>query len=269
MSSPLAAVDRLAEEARIDLTGRVAVVTGGSRGIGRAVALRLAQAGADVAVNYVTSQSAASEVADAVSQLGRRAVTVKADMSEPEDIASMLDIVGEEFGRVDILVSNAASGGFRQLIDATPANFEAAMNTNVRALMLLAQSALPLMHHQGPRRKMIALSSHGSHRALPAYGLIGASKAALESLVRHLALELGNQGINVNTVLAGLVETDSTRNFPGSGEAFQQVAKRRLVSGLPLTPEAVADVVLFLASPLADLIQGQTLVVDGGEALHG
>jgi enoyl-[acyl-carrier protein] reductase III len=143
------------------------------------------------------------------------------------------------------------------------------MHTNVRALMLLTQAALPLMRHDGPRRKIIALSSHGSHRALPAYGLIGMSKAALESLVRHLALELGNQGINVNTLLAGLVETDSTRSFPGAELAFQEVASRRLVSGMALSPEAVADAILFLASPLSDLIQGQTLVVDGGEALHG
>lgn len=253
----------------IDLTGRVALVTGGSRGIGRATAIRLAQAGADVAINFVTSQSVAAEVADAVIKLGRRAITIKADMSEPEDIVSMMEFVGSEFGKLDILVSNAASGGFRSLMDASPANFEAAMNTNARALMLLAQAGLPLMRHEGPRRKIIALSSHGSHRALPAYGLIGASKAALESLVRHLALELGNQGINVNTLLAGLVETDSTRNFPGAEQAFQEVAGRRLVSGLALSPEAVADAILFLASPLADLVQGQTLVVDGGEALQG
>jgi enoyl-[acyl-carrier protein] reductase III len=253
----------------IDLTGRIALVTGGARGIGRATAIRLAEAGADVAINFVTSQSAANEVATLISQLGRRAITIKADVSEPEDIASLLEIVGSEFGRLDILVSNAASGGFRQLMDASPTNFEAAMNTNVRALLLLSQAALPLMKHDGPRRKIIALSSHGSHRALPAYGLIGASKAALESLVRHLALELGNQGINVNTLLAGLVETDSTRNFPGAQQAFDQVAGRRLVSGLPLTAQAVSDAILFLASPLADLIQGQTLIVDGGESLHG
>lgn len=253
----------------IDLTGRVALITGGSRGIGRATALRLAEAGADVVINFVTSQSAASEVAGEIARLGRSAITVKADMSEPEDIASMLEIVGNEFGKLDFLISNAASGGFRQLMDASPANFEAAMNTNVRALMLLAQTALPLMRHEGPRRKIIALSSHGSHRALPAYGLIGASKAAIESLVRHLALELGNQGINVNTVLAGLVETDSTKNFPGAQQAFAEVAGRRLVSGLPLSPEAVANTLLFLCSPLSDLIQGQTIVVDGGEALHG
>lgn len=253
----------------IDLSGRIALVTGGSRGIGRATALRLAEAGADVVINYVTSQAAAKEVADQVIGFGGRAATVKADVSEPEDISSMIEFVGQQFGQLDILVSNAASGGFRNLVDASPKHFEATMNTNVRSLMLLSQAALPLMRHEGPRKKIVALSSHGSHRALPAYGLIGASKAALESLVRHLALELGNQGVNVNVLLAGLVETDSTRGFPGAEQAFATVAARRLVGPLTLTPAAVADAVLFLVSPLSDLVQGQTLVVDGGEALHG
>lgn len=253
----------------IDLSGRVALVTGASRGIGRATAIRLAEAGADVIVNYVTSAAHAKEVAEQIAALGRRAATVKADISEAEDILSMFEFVSQEFGQLDILVSNAASGGFRGLLEATPKHFEATMNTNVRALLLLAQAAVPLMQHSGPRKKIIAMSSHGSHRALPAYGLIGTSKAALESLVRHLALELGNQHINVNVLLAGLVETDSTKGFPGSTQAFEAVAQRRRVNERSLSPQAIADTILFLASPLSDLIQGQTLVVDGGETLHG
>lgn len=253
----------------IDLSGRIALVTGGSRGIGRAIALRLAEAGADVVINFISSQRAANEVAEEIAQLGRQAMTIKADMSEAEDIACMFEQLHSQFGRLDILVSNAASGGFRHLLNASPANFEAAMNTNVRSLMLATQAALPLMTGGGIRRKIIALSSHGSHRALPAYGLIGASKAALESMVRHLALELGNQGININTILAGLVATDSTKNFPEAEQAFREVAKRRLVGGMELSTRSVADVAVFLASPLSDLIQGQTIVVDGGEALHG
>ena len=232
----------------IDLSGKTALVTGASRGIGRASALKLAEAGANVIVNYVSNQSAAKEVADQIASLGRLSASVKADVSEPEDIASMLDFVAREFEQLDILVSNAASGGFRNLLDASPRNFEAAMNTNVRALMLLVQSAMPLMREGKDRRKVIALSSHGSHRALPAYGLIGASKAALESLVRHLAIELGDVGINVNVVLAGLVATDSTKGFPGSEQAFQEMARRRCVGELQLTPERVAETVLFLAS---------------------
>ena len=253
----------------IDLNRKVTLVTGASRGIGRAIALRLAQHGADLILNYVTSQQAAKELADDLAALGAKVATVKADVSEVEDIESMMSFVGEEFGKLDILVSNAASGGFRLLKDATPRHFEATMNTNVRSLMLLSQQAAPLMNQGEHRKKIIALSSHESHRALPAYGLIGASKAALESLCRHLALELGNEGINVNVLLAGLVATDSTQGLPNSESAFEQIAQRRLVGSRPLDTEAVADCALFLASSMSDLIQGQTIVVDGGEALHG
>ncbi len=253
----------------IDLTGKTALVTGAARGIGRATALRLAEAGADVVINYVTSLKAAKELADEIASLGRKSATVKADVSEPEDIASMIDYVGEEFQKLDILVSNAASGGFRNLADANPRHFEAAMNTNVRALLLLVQNALPLLKASPDRSHVVALSSHGSHRALPAYGLIGASKAALESLVRHMALDFGNDGINFNVVLAGLVATDSTKGLPGSEQAFATIEHRRLVSGQELSPQAVADAILFLCSPLSRLVQGATLVVDGGESLHG
>lgn len=253
----------------IDLSGNVALITGASRGIGRATAVRLAEAGADVIVNYVTSQSAATEVAREIQQLGRRVATVKADVSEPDDVAAMMDFVRERFGRLDILVSNAASGGFRQLMDASPRHFENAMNTNVRALLLLTQAARPMLERSEGRAKVVAISSHGSHKALPAYGLIGASKAALESLVRHLALELGNSGVNVNAVLAGLVETDSTRGLPNSSEFFHAVNERRMTGGRPLLPRDVADAVLYLVSPLSDLVQGATLVVDGGEGITG
>jgi enoyl-[acyl-carrier protein] reductase III len=252
----------------IDLKGQVALVTGASRGIGRATALRLAEAGADVIVNFVTSQKAATEVAEQVQQLGRRAATVKADVSEYDDINAMVEFVRERFGRLDILVSNAAGGGFRSLLDTNARHFEAAMNTNVRALLYLVQASIDMLGREQGRSKVIALSSHGSHLALPAYGTIGASKAALESMVRHLALELGNRGVNFNVVLAGLVATDSTRNLPQAEAMFAAAADKTMVGRRPLLPEDVANAVAFLASPLADLVQGQTIVVDGGEGIH-
>ncbi len=253
----------------IDLSGKVALVTGASRGIGRACAVRLAEAGADVIVNYVTSQTQAQEVAQEIQRLGRRAATVKADISEYEDVGAMIEFIHKKFERLDVLISNAASGGFRSLLDANARHFEATMNTNVRALLNLAQAALPLLKQTNGRSKIVALSSHGSWRALPAYGLIGASKAALESLVRHLAMELGPHGINVNTVLAGLVETDATRNIPNAEAMFEVVRQKRMVGERTLTAEDVADAVIFLASSRSDLIQGQTLVVDGGEGIRG
>ncbi len=250
-----------------DLAGKVAVITGASRGIGRATALRFAQAGADVAINFLTSESEARAVAQEVMALGRRALLVKADVSEEEDAAELIQTVAREWGRLDIVVSNAASGGFRNVMDANSRHFDAAMKTNVRALLILAQQAAPLMKKAGGG-KIVAISSHGSHRALPAYGLIGASKAALESLVRHLALELGPFGINCNCVLAGLVATNSTKLLPQ--EIFAAVNEKLLVGkGKTLGPEHVADAIYFLCSPASDLVQGHTLIVDGGACLHG
>jgi enoyl-[acyl-carrier protein] reductase III len=252
----------------IDLTGRVALVTGSSRGIGRACAARLAEAGADVVVNYVTSQSAAEEAAAEIQAIGRRTAVVKADVSEQDDVLSMLDFVKDTFGRLDILVSNAASGGFRPLLATTARHFEAAMNTNVRALMFLVQAALPLLERREGRAKVIGLSSHGSHLALPLYGLIGGTKAALESMIRHFALELGDRGINLNVIQAGLVETDSIRQIPNYQQMFSAPGNRSLVGDRALAVRDVADAVLYLASPLSDMVQGQTLVVDGGASIH-
>jgi enoyl-[acyl-carrier protein] reductase III len=252
----------------IDLTGHLALVTGASRGIGRSCALRLAEAGADVIVNYVSMRAAAEDIARQIQDLGRRAAVVKADISEQDDISAMMEFVKNTFGKLDILVSNAATGGFRPLMATTARQFEAAMNTNTRALLFLMQAALPLLRRKEGRAKVIALTSHGSRLALPMYGLIGSTKAALESLARHLALECGADGINVNLVQAGLVETDSTRSVPGSGRLFDSRQSRSLVGKRILQAGDVADVVLFLASPLSDMIQGQTIVVDGGAAIH-
>lgn len=252
----------------IDLSERVALVTGGSRGIGRACALRLAEAGADVIVNYVTSQAAAGEVTQQIRALGRRTAAVKADVGEEDDVASMMQFVEKEFGRLDVLVSNAATGGFRPLLATTKRNFEAAMKTNVLALVHLIQSSVRLLERSPGRAKVIALSSHGSHMALPMYGVIGGSKAALESLVRHFALELGDRGINVNVVKAGLVETDSTRKLPKSEAIFAARKKKSMTGDRMLSVDDVADAVLYLASPLSDMVQGETLTVDGGAAVH-
>ncbi len=254
----------------IDLTGKVALVTGSSRGIGRATAVRLAEAGADIVVNYVVNRQAATDLADEIAALGRDVLVVKADVSEEDDVRSMMQGVKQRFRKLDILVSNAASGGFRPLIAATGRNFHAAYTTNVLALLYLVQSALPLMERKTGegRSKVIALSSHGSHMALPFYGLIGSSKAALESLVRHLTLEVGDRGVNVNVVKAGLVETDSTRKIPNAEAVFKGALEKSMVSGRSLTADDVADTILFLASPLSDLVQGETLTVDVGAAVH-
>jgi enoyl-[acyl-carrier protein] reductase III len=252
----------------LDLTGKVALVTGSSRGIGRACALRLAEAGADVIVNYVTSRQAALDVARQIRAMGRTAYVIKADVSEEEDARSLIRFVSDHIGRLDILVSNAASGGFRPLLEANSRHFHAAMNINVLALINLIQPAMPLLARSEGRAKVVAISSHGSQIALPMYGLVGTSKAALESLVRHLALEVGDRGINVNVVKAGLVETDSTRRFPNAERMFDERRQKSMTGQRVLLAEDVADAVLFLCSPLSDMVQGETLTVDGGAAVH-
>jgi len=252
----------------IDLSGKVALVTGSSRGIGRACALRLAEAGADVIINYVTSQSAGMEIAEQIRALGRRAALVRADVSEQEDVADMISFIRDEFGQLDIVVHNAATGGFRALLDSSNANFHAAMSTNVQSLLFLMQAAAPLLVGKPHRSKVVVLSSHGSDMALPAYGLIGSSKAAVASLARHLTLELGDQGVNINVVQAGLVETDSTRRLPNSQEMFAGRKFKAMMGNRSLEAGDVADAVLYLCSPLSDLVQGQTLIVDGGAAIH-
>jgi enoyl-[acyl-carrier protein] reductase III len=252
----------------IDLSGRVALVTGSSRGIGAACALRLAEAGADVIVNYLTSRAAAMQTAEQIRAMGRRTSVVRADISEEDDVASMMNFIQEDFGQLDILVSNAASGGFRPLLASTTRHFTNTMNINTLALVLLVQRALPLLEKSTDRGKVIALSSHGADTALPWYGLIGASKAALESVARHLTLEVGDRGVNVNIVRAGLVDTDSTRQIPNANEIFARRIEKTMMGGRMLTGADIADAVLFLASPLSDMIQGETLVVDGGAAIH-
>jgi enoyl-[acyl-carrier protein] reductase III len=252
----------------IDLSGRVALVTGASRGIGRACARRLAEAGCDVVVNYLNSPEPARRLAEEIQSMGRRAATVKADVTEREDLQAMVEFIQQRFGALDILVSNVASGGFRPLSDAQLSHFRAAMESNVLPTLQLVQCALPLLQGSAFGGRVIAISSHGSQRAMPAYGLIGASKAALESLMRHLALELGPSGVSFNTVMAGLVETDSTRSLPGFETIKELAAAAMLVKDQELTGQDVADAVVFLASPMSAKIQGQVLVVDGGTSLR-
>ncbi|MEZ6062240.1 MAG: SDR family oxidoreductase [Planctomycetaceae bacterium] len=239
-------------------------MTGASRGIGRACAIRLAQAGANVVVNFLSSPDAARETASAVKSHGVDSIAVRADVSVRDDAHALVNAAAEHFGGLDILVSNVAGGGFRPLMDVTPAGIDAVVRTNAAPLVWLTQAAAPLLSRSAGNGKVICVSSHGSARAVANYGAIGASKAALESLMRHLAFELGPTGINFNAVMPGLVPTDAVRTMPGVDSLLDLVRKQMLLKDRDLTAEDVADVVAFLASPGSDLIQGQTIIVDGG-----
>lgn len=248
-----------------DLQEKVALITGGSRGIGRAIAIRLAEQGADVVVNYVRHKRDAGDTAQEVEKMGRKCLLVKANVANSDDVVKMFDSIAKEFGHLDILVSNAASGVLKPALELTERHWNWAMDINARALLTLVQQGLPLMK-RGSR--VMAVSSLGSVRAIENYTTVGASKAALESLVRHLAVELGPQGIHVNTISAGAVDTDALKHFPNRDEILG-AAMARTPLGRLTTPQDVADIALFLCSNLSNMIQGQVITVDGGYAIRG
>ncbi|MHB8790311.1 MAG: enoyl-[acyl-carrier-protein] reductase FabL [Desulfobulbaceae bacterium] len=247
------------------LDGKVALITGGSRGIGRAIALRLAEYGADVVVNYVRHRGDAEETVAAIEKKGVRCLAVKANVAQEEDVVRMFEEIRKRHDHLDIVVSNAASGVLKPAMELTIRHWNWAMDINARALLTLTQHAVPMMRVGG---RILAVSSLGAVRAVPNYTVVGASKAALESLVRHLAVELGPKGINVNTISAGVVDTDALKKFPNRDEIIN-LSLARTPLGRLTTPDDVADLALFLCSDLATMIHGQTVVVDGGYAIQG
>jgi enoyl-[acyl-carrier protein] reductase III len=250
----------------LNLKEKVALVTGGSRGIGRAIALRLAEAGASVAINYLRNRSAAIETVGEIEKFAVKALAIKANVGEYENIGQMIEQIKNEFGRLDILVSNAASGVLKPALELTERHWHWTMDINAGTLLPLAKYSVPLMEKHGGT--IIAVSSLGSIRAIPNYAAVGASKAALESLIRHLAAELAPKGISVNAVSAGVVDTDALKHFPNRKEMLAG-SLQKTPTGRLTTPEDIANVVLFLSSELARQIQGQTVIVDGGYSILG
>ncbi len=250
----------------LDLTGKVALVTGSSRGIGRAIALKLAQAGADVAINYLRHKSKAEETAACLEAEGAQSLIIGANVAREEDVAKIFAAIHERFGRLDILVSNAASGILKSVLELNLRYWRWTLDINAGCLLPLAQGAVKLMGERGG--SIIAVSSLGALRAIPNYAVVGASKAALESLVRHLAVELAPKNVRVNAVSAGLVETDAIAHFPNSVQMIAETKRRTPTSRLT-EPEDVANTVLYLCSPLAQMIVGQTVIVDGGYSIVG
>jgi len=245
--------------------GKVALVTGGSRGIGRAIASRLAENGAEVIVNYVRHRRDAEDTVADIEGKGGKCQAVKANVAREDDIAMMFSEIKKRYGRLDILVSNAASGVLKPFMELTSRHWNWAMDINARALLNLSQSAVKMMPKGG---RIMAVSSLGAVRAVQNYTVVGASKAALESLVRHMAVELGPREITVNTISAGVVDTDALKKFPNRDEIIAASLARTPLGRLT-TPDDVANLALFLCSDLASMIHGQVIVVDGGYAIQG
>jgi enoyl-[acyl-carrier protein] reductase III len=246
---------------------KIVLVTGSGRGIGRAIALHFAREGAHVVVNYHRNEVPAREVAGQIEAMGRRALVVRANLAKLEDLDVLFDSVEREFGGLDLFISNAASGFNRPALQQKISGWDWTLDVNARAFLFAAQRAVPLMEKRGGG-SMVAISSPGSHRVLPDYIAVGASKAALEALVRYLAVELAPMNIVVNAVSPGLVLTDALQYFSSLREA--DVIPRAIAqtpAGRLVTPEDVAGVVAFLCSPQAFMIRGQVIILDGGYTL--
>ena len=249
--------------------GKVALITGSGRGIGRELALYFARHGADVVVNYFRNRAPAEETADAVRLTGRRSLVVKANVGQLEKLADLFTLTEKKMGGLDIYIHNAASGYNRAVLEQRVRGWEWTMNINARSLLFGAQHAARLMSKRGGG-SIVALSSLGSIRVLPEYAVVGASKAAIESLVRYLAVELAALNIRVNGVSPGLVQTAALEHFQTfREEGVRQVAEvtERTPTGRLCKPGDVADLVGFLCGPRAAMLCGQTIVLDGGYSL--
>lgn len=245
-----------------DLDGRIAVVTGGGRGIGRAVSLGLAERGANIVIAYLRKRSAAEATCGALEEHGVKATALRANVGEERDLDALFDAVTEMYGHLDIFVSNAATGVIRPIRELDARAWEWTMNANARALLLGARRAEALMDGGG---SIVAVSSLGARRVLPGYGVVGASKAAVEALVRYLAVELA-PNVRVNAVSPGVVDTDALAFF-GDRDALVARARAATPAGELATPKDVAAAVMFLTSSAAAKVSGHVLTIDGAAEL--
>jgi enoyl-[acyl-carrier protein] reductase III len=247
------------------LKGKVALVTGGARGIGKAIVHKLAKAGCNIAIHYYNSSDLAETLAKECAEYGVKIAILGGNVADPSSVKEIFNNFSQHFDKLDILVNNAASGVLKPALEMNVKHWRWCMETNALSLNLLAQQAKPLMP-KGSR--MIALSSLGASRAIPNYAFIGASKAALESLVRSLSLELAPAGIAVNTISAGVVDTDALKYFPNR-EFLLEEYKNHSLAGRELLPQDVANAVYLLCLPEAEMIRGQTIFIDAGYAIIG
>ncbi|OES45068.1 enoyl-[acyl-carrier-protein] reductase FabL [Domibacillus iocasae] len=244
---------------------KTALVTGSSRGIGKAIAIALAKKGYDIVVNYARSKTAAEATAKEIEALGRRALVVKANVGDTSKIKAMFEAIDQEFGRLDVFINNAASGVQRPIMELEEKHWNWTMDINSKALLFCAQEAAKLMEKSGGGA-IISISSLGSIRYLKNYTAVGVSKAAVEALTRYLSVELASKNIVVNAVSGGAVDTDALKHFSNRDEMLAD-AKENTPAGRIVEMDDIVQTVLFLASPGAFMIRGQTIIVDGGRSL--
>lgn len=245
------------------MTGKVAVITGASRGIGARVAEMLAAQGAAVVVNYKKNAELATAVVARLRALGGDGVTVQADVENPAEVTRIFDVAAERYGRIDYFINNAAASAFKRIMDLKPHHLDRSYAMNLRPFVLGAQEAVKLMDRGG---RIVALTSYGAEHAYPTYAALGPYKAAIESLIRYMAIEFAGYGIHVNGVSGGLIESDSLHYFYDKvpGQASMQGVLDKIPLHRPGTVDEMANTVMFLLDPKASYITGQTIIVDGG-----
>ncbi|GIN39520.1 enoyl-[acyl-carrier-protein] reductase [NADPH] FabL [Heyndrickxia oleronia] len=248
-----------------DMTNKVALVTGSSRGVGKAIAIALAKEGYDIVINYARSKSAALETVEEVEKLGRKALLVKANVGDVAKIKKMFEEIRETFGRLDVFINNAASGVLRPAMELEESHWDWTMNINSKALLFCAQEAAKLMEENGGG-KIVSLSSLGSIRYLENYTTVGVSKAAVEALTRYLSVELAAKNIVVNAVSGGAIDTEALKHFPNRAELLED-ARLNTPAGRMVEIDDMVKVVKFLVSDDSFMIRGQTIIVDGGRSL--
>jgi NAD(P)-dependent dehydrogenase (short-subunit alcohol dehydrogenase family) len=245
-----------------EYAGKVALITGASRGIGRVLALKLAAGGANVIVNYRKNAELADAVVDEAIALGGGGIAVGADVENPDDIVRLFDAVADKYGRLDFFINNAAAAAFKKVIDLKTHHLDRSYAMNVRPFVLGAQEAVKLMDQGG---RIVAVSSYGSMRGFATYAALGSYKAAVESFIRFMAVEFAGYGINVNGVNGGLIDSDSLEYFYSiPGMAPMQSVLDKIPLGRPGTVDDMANAIEFLLSNRSAYITGQTIVVDGG-----
>jgi enoyl-[acyl-carrier protein] reductase III len=248
---------------------RVALVTGSSRGIGRAVNERLARDGLSLVVHYRRDEDGAAEAAAALTVLGVDHLMVRADLGQPDEVDAMFAAVEERWGALDVFVANAASTALKSLQETGPEHVERTYRENALNLILSLKHAARLLRDGSGR--VVYVSGLQAHGVLPGYGLLGPAKAAGEQTMRYLAVELGPRGITANSVVPGFIETLSARRSLGEDKYDETAAA--LKRAIPLrrsgTPEDVAELVAFLVSPAAAYITGQSITIDGGMSIVG
>jgi enoyl-[acyl-carrier protein] reductase III len=240
-------------------TSRSVLVTGGTRGIGKAIALRLAADGATrVVLGYMRNDKAAESAAEEIREAGAEPVLVRGNVASEKVIAELAS-----HGPYAVVVHNAATGVIKPALETEDKHWDWTLNANARALLSLARACAPDMEGDA---SIVAISSLGAQRVLENYVLVGTSKAALEAVVRYLAVELGPRGIRVNAVSGGVVETEALDHFPNR-EKMLRASRTRTPAGRLVEPDDIAGAVAFLCSPDAAMVRGHTLIVDGGYAL--